>query len=757
MGKPRLDLSTLREIGSLLSGTTEVADLTSKIAEAGTVFGCADACAVVYYVDDRDRFEYASAHGLSSSAVEVLSQDPDTWLPPSITESGEHVILTDLGKGDVVGKAASKDSMRSAALVPMRYGGRMNGALVVYWKASARPNAEEMECLLLLAHEAGTAIANARMLGEVKRHSTALDAIFKVTQMIGATPKMGQALNLVLDEACKLFGAERGTIRLVNPETRELDTRASRGLSRTALKALNRQIGVGISGWVVKHGEPIRSNDPLSDPRSSGTFPPDESAGAMMSAPLNVEGKTIGVLTVASAEQKWFTEDDENILVALAGQAAVVIENAKLYDQVRKRLAEQKVLYGIAEHLSSTLDVPTLLKFVINHLSSFFKASFGTIRLLDDSGNVLLTGAMFGISDEYIKHANENVQMTMDPTTPQGQSPAAVAVRERRICAISNMAKDRRFTEWRKVAQMQNYASVICVPLIPNDTAEGVISLFFQEVRRLQPEEYELLQTAARASAIALQRAMLDERLLREEVSRRALEEVSHLKTEFISLVSHELRTPLTSIQGYIRLLLAGRTGELSEIQKEFLGTASRNTDRLVALVDDLLDISRIESGRLELVLEPLNPAEIINSEVESMRRQADDRQISIVADIAPALPRVKADTHRLGQIVSNLLSNAVKYSPEKTTVKVTAQQVGKNVLVKVIDSGIGIAPEDRHRLFERFFRGDSDTVRATWGTGLGLAITHHLVEMHGGKIWVESEKGHGSTFSFSIPAMLPE
>ncbi|MBN1593435.1 MAG: GAF domain-containing protein, partial [Candidatus Coatesbacteria bacterium] len=465
-------------------------------------------------------------------------------------------------------------------------------------------------------------------------------------------------------------------------------------------------------------------------------------------------GKTIGVLTIASTNPKTFTKEDESLLMTLASQAAIVFENARLYEQVRRRLAEQKVLYGIAQHLASTLDVPTLLKFIINHLSAFFHAKFATIRLLDETGMILQTGATYGITDEYIRHANENVQMSLDPSTPQGQSPAAVAVTEKRICAIANISKDRRFTDWQKIAKMQSYTSVICIPLIPTDTPIGVISLYFQDMRRLQPEEYELLQIASRTAAIALQRAMLDELLLKEEVSRRALEEVSHLKTEFVSLVSHELRTPLTSIQGYVRLILAGHTGEFNQVQSEFLGTVARNTDRLVALVDDLLDISRIESGRLELVVEPIQVADIIRAEVDSIKSQAEEKQINIITDVEPGLPRVRADSHRLGQVVSNLLSNAVKYSPDNTTVKIIANKISKNVLVKVIDSGIGIAPEERSKLFQRFYRGDSDFVRSTWGTGLGLAITHHLVEMHGGKVWVESEKGHGSTFTFSIPAM---
>ena len=575
--------------------------------------------------------------------------------------------------------------------------------------------------------------------------------------MIGASPRVSFVQNVVMDEANRLFGTDRSTIRLVDPNTQELVIRSSRGLSKITLKRIKLKVGQGIAGWVVQHGKPAIVNDVSADPRFS-YFPKDaEQVSSLMSVPLIVKGKTIGALSIGSAEAKVFTHEDESLLMTLASQAAIVLENARLYDQVRRRLAEQKVLYRMAQHLASTLDVSTALRFIINHLSTFFHAKFGSIRLLDETGTMLQTGAIFGVSDEYTKLANENVQMSLDPSSAGGQSPAGIAIGRKRICAVSNIFKDRRFAMWREDARMEGYTSLVCVPLIPADSPIGVLSLYFRDVRRLQPEEHEVLQTAARTAAIALQRAMLDERLLKEEISRRAVEEVSHLKTEFVSLVSHELRTPLTSIEGYVKLMLAGHTGELNPLQSEFLTTVGRNADKLFALVSDLLDISRIESGRLELVLESLEVADIINAEIESLMAQADEKEITISVDIEEGIPKVKADSHRLGQIVSNLLGNAVKYSPNGSAVSITTNQIGKNILVKVIDSGIGIGPEERSQLFQRFYRGKSDVVKATWGTGLGLAITRHLVEIHGGKIWVESEKGHGSTFSFSIPAVVSE
>ena len=751
------ELSTLYEIGRLLSQSPELDDLVGTIVEAAASVGKADAAWLALRDEARSKFTHAAGRGLSEQSIADLSEDVQSWLPFPISETSEPAVFADLGKNPVLGQVAAEKGLSAAVVTPITYNEKLVGVLAAFWKPSSHPVSYYIEPILLLANQAGAAIANARLLREARRRAAALDAIFNVTKMIGASPKMNIALNVVMDEANRLFGTDRSTIRLLDPNTQELVIRSSRGLSKRTLGRIRLKVGEGAVGWVARHGKPVIVNEAESDRRLEYLPKDAEKISSLMSVPLIVEGKTIGVLTIASSEPKRFTQEDESLLLALASQAAIVLENARLYEQLGRRLAEQKVLYRMAQHLASTLDVPTALKFIINHLSTFFHAKFGSIRLLDETATWLMTGAIFGITDEYIRIANENVQMSLDPAAPSGQGPAAVAIREKRICAVSNIHKDRRFATWREDAKMEGYTSVVCVPLIPTDNPIGVISLYFKDPRRLQPAEHELLQTASRTAAIALERAVLDERLLKEEVTRRAIEEISHLKTEFVSLVSHELRTPLTSIEGYVKLLLAGHTGELNSLQREFLTTVGRNTDRLIALVSDLLDISRIESGRLELMLQPMQLAEIVKSEVGSLTGQAEEKQISIVVDLESGLPKIRADLHRLGQIISNLLSNAIKYSPERTTVKVTANQIGKNVLVKVIDAGIGIAPEERGKLFQRFYRGESDIVKSTWGTGLGLAITRHLVEMHGGKIWVESEKGQGSTFSFSMPAVVEE
>jgi PAS domain S-box-containing protein len=228
--------------------------------------------------------------------------------------------------------------------------------------------------------------------------------------------------------------------------------------------------------------------------------------------------------------------------------------------------------------------------------------------------------------------------------------------------------------------------------------------------------------------------------------------EVDRMKTEFVSLVSHELRTPLTSIKGYVDLLLEGEVGELEPEQKEFLEIVGANSDRLVALIGDLLDISRIESGKIELAIVPNPVTPLIESIAASFRPMLETKEQRIALEFAPDLPAVAADTARLNQILVNLISNAHKYSPVGTTITLRATSFGDRVAIAIQDQGIGMTEDELGHLFTRFYRARNRTTQEVGGTGLGLAITRSLIELQGGAITVDSTPGQGSVFTVTLP-----
>ena len=234
------------------------------------------------------------------------------------------------------------------------------------------------------------------------------------------------------------------------------------------------------------------------------------------------------------------------------------------------------------------------------------------------------------------------------------------------------------------------------------------------------------------------------------DISREA--EVDRMKDEFISTVSHELRTPMTSIKGYTDLLVTNKVGPLSAMQLKFVQVIKNNADRLSALVDDILDISRLDTGRVNLKPEYLALDKIANEVISMLRTQIDEKNLNFTTEIPESLPMVYADANRVAQILVNLLGNAVKYTSPNDSVSLKLKALDKFVQIDVSDTGLGISEEDQLRVFDRFFRAERDADSLVDGTGLGLPIAKTFVELMGGQIWLESELGVGSTFSFTLP-----
>jgi signal transduction histidine kinase len=247
-----------------------------------------------------------------------------------------------------------------------------------------------------------------------------------------------------------------------------------------------------------------------------------------------------------------------------------------------------------------------------------------------------------------------------------------------------------------------------------------------------------------------VRRATAEAQHLVEEATRA--HEVNQLKSEFVTLVAHELRTPLTAITGYAELLLEGQDGHVTAAHREYLGVVRRNAVRLVALIDDLLDLARLEAGKIELQCRPLNLVDLIQEVARLLHPQLEAKGQVLTLDLAEALPVVWGDAARITQILTNLLANAHKYTPARGRISITARGEAGRVRVTVQDTGIGIAPEDQAQLFTAFFRAQHRATQGVAGTGLGLAITRALVELHGGAMGVTSVPGQGSAFSFTLP-----
>ncbi len=547
-----------------------------------------------------------------------------------------------------------------------------------------------------------------------------LAVLYQVSRILGTSLDLDEVLAQVMDAVIRLTGAERGFLVLIE-EGEDWKLRAARNFVQETLSHKDMEVSRTIIDTVLERGEGVVTTDAQTDPRFSGT----ESVvfyalRSIMCAPLLARGQIIGAIYVDNRTQAGlFTRRDLEMLNTLAIQAAIVIENARLYtrtDQaLTRRVEELETLAQIDRELNTRLDVEHVLEILHKWAQKESHSAHVWIKLLSDEKTNTPPVAVY---PEPLPHVLEN---------------------ERGIeKAIAELAP-----QTVRVAEGEQIYLIIPIP----HSGKPIGVLVFERAQPYHQDEISFLGHLAGRAAAALENARLYQ----------ALHFANQAKSQFVSMVSHELRIPMTSIRGYTDLLQQGVVGAVNEQQVKFLEVIRNNVDRMSALVADLSDISRIETGRLKLERKALELPHYIDETLQRLRPKFEEKGQRLALELEEALPEVYADPNRLVQVLTNLMSNACKYTPEGGEIRVVARQVEKAVRVDVVDTGIGIDPKDHGKIFSQFFRSDDPVVRNEQGWGLGLNVTKSLVELMGGEIGFVSAAGEGSIFWFTIPLASEE
>jgi len=427
-------------------------------------------------------------------------------------------------------------------------------------------------------------------------------------------------------------------------------------------------------------------------------------------------------------------------------------ELARLYDQVQTRTQElarsvekQRALAEVGQAVGSTLDVQTVLTTIVAHAVGLSGADAGTIYEFDNAIQQFKLRATHQMSDELVAAIRE---------TPIGLNDPGVgrAATSREAVQIPDI-RDVPAFPMRAVLEQAGFRALLVMPLLREERIVGSLVVRRRQPGRFPDETIELLQTFATQSVLAIQNA----RLFREiEEKSRQLEAASRHKSEFLANMSHELRTPLNAIIGFSEVLLERMFGEVNEKQVEYLEDILSSGQHLLALINDILDLSKVEAGRMELELGTFDLPQTLEGALTLVRERATRRGIALNLAVDDRLGNFVGDERKIRQVLLNLLSNAVKFTPEGGRVGVAAAPDDGAVRIAVSDSGIGIAPEDQGAIFEEFRQVGGASAQKQEGTGLGLTLAKKFVELHGGQIWVESELGKGSTFTFTLPLSFP-
>jgi len=601
-----------------------------------------------------------------------------------ITQEGVSVLLEDTrGVGSFV-------------TLPLFMGQQVKGMFVL---TSLHPEAFTTSAIRMSAivgGQAAVAVENARLFDKTQRDLMEKQALLELSRGMAQVLELEEVLHLVVEAPMKTVPrAQQCVIHLLDEEGQTLYPAAYAGLQPSDGPGEGKGIppGEGIVGLAFQKRETVCVGDMVKDPRC----PPPNSQGrfrALLVTPLITGGRSLGTVSVCSQAVDAFTPGDVRLLETMAAQAAVVLENARLYSEV---LSKERRMEAVIANMADGLVI------------------------LDDQDRVLTLNRaaewMLSLPAEQVLGR----RVTGDSGSPHLRTLASLCPGQKPSSPSSSSAE-------ADPAAVRLHATVREVTL--DASLDRVLQVYTSPVRDDEGHFWGRV-------------------LVLHDVTRER--QLDQLKEEFVSNVSHELRTPLQSIKGFVELLRKGKVKD-PVVQREFLTRAAQDADRLMVLVNDLLDMSRIEAGRLQLELTDVDMSALIAETLQSLEGLAGEKGVSVTYTSSDTLVMVRADRHRLQQVLVNLVGNAIKFTDAHRSIQVLEEVGNRHVMIEVADQAPGIPAEALPRLFEKFYQAESSAKRAGRGTGLGLYISKRIIEAHGGRIGVRSEPGRGSTFFFVLP-----